>query len=60
MIKTAFDKALDTILQRGVISPPDLAVQGIRRDYLTSLQEKGLVRKVGRRLYVTTPRSIRA
>ena len=52
MAEAATEKAMDIIRQRGVIRPRDLAAYGIRRDYLADLQQRGLIQRVGRGLYV--------
>jgi hypothetical protein len=52
MAATAADKAIDIIRERGVVRPRDLAAYGIRRDSLANLQQRGLIQRVGRGLYV--------
>ncbi|MHB9035981.1 MAG: type IV toxin-antitoxin system AbiEi family antitoxin domain-containing protein [Armatimonadota bacterium] len=53
MAEAAIEKAMDIIRQRGVVRPRDLAAYGVRRDYLAALQQRGLIQRVGRGLYVS-------
>ena len=52
MNQSKTENALELVRSLGVLRPRDLAAHGIRRDYLNSLLERGLVERVGRGLYV--------
>jgi len=52
MDKTRSDRVLALIRRAGILRPRDLEPHGIPRQYLRLLHKRGLVRRVGRGLYV--------
>ena len=46
------DTVLDLVRQAGVLRPRDLDAYGIPRQYLRLLHDRGMVRRIGRGLYV--------
>lgn len=53
---TDLDQALKLARKQGVLRPKDLQAHGIARTHLQRLVERGLLRRVGRGLYVATDR----
>jgi len=52
MSEATYEKAMEVIRKRGVVRPRDLAAYGIRRECLAALQQRGLIQRVGRGLYI--------
>ncbi len=52
MVKSRADRVLDLVRKAGILRPRDLQKHGIPRQYLRILEQRGLVRRVGRGLYV--------
>ncbi len=52
MVKSRADRVLDLVRKAGILRPRDLHEHGIPRQYLRILHNRGLVRRLGRGLYV--------
>jgi len=52
MVKSRADRVLDLVRKAGILRPRDLQKHGIPRQYLRILHNRGLVRRLGRGLYV--------
>ncbi len=52
MEQTYLQRVLDIVHRIGALRPRDLSAQGIPREYLYRLLERGLLKRVGRGLYV--------
>ena len=52
MVKSRADRVLNLVREAGILRPRDLQKHGIPRQYLRILHNRGLVRRVGRGLYV--------
>lgn len=46
------DRIQDLVKQRGILRPRDLDACGIPREYLRRMQQRGLVERIGRGLYI--------
>jgi len=52
MEQTQIQRVLDIVHRAGILRPRDLSAHGIPREYLSRLVDQGLLKRVGRGLYV--------